>query len=289
MNEKIKELALIILLFLTVFMFFDKADVLSASATYASKIFLTNIFPFLFSMMVVNNLLFNLNFPYYFTKLFKNIYLYLLIMSFLSGAPANATLIKSFLDKKYINKNDANITLCFTTINSPLFLYNYLYLISGTSKQALIIILSIYLAHIIIFIFSLKKLNISKFVIKRQKVNFSKAFIDAIKKAINTMIMVYASVIFFKLVCDLFVQTSDLAFLKGFVEITQGLNFLANSNYIFAIKIILSILFICFGGFCIHIQISSILKDYDIDYKPFYLSRLFLFIISIILWLSIPK
>jgi len=36
-------------------------------------------------------------------------------------------------------------------------------------------------------------------------------------------------------------------------------------------------------GFSIHMQISTILENYNINYKYFYLSRLFLIILGIIL------
>ena len=56
-------------------------------------------------------------------------------------------------------------------------------------------------------------------------------------------------------------------FIKGILEMTQGLNSLINLNIKF--KEIIAIFFITFGGFSIHTQVKCILDEQGLNYKYF--------------------
>ena len=71
--------------------------------------------------------------------------------------------------------------------------------------------------------------------------------------------------------------------LSSILEITNGLNNLANINLTSKIKEIIGISTISFGGLSIHTQIKAILEETEIKYKCFFKGRIMHTIISIIL------
>lgn len=52
----------------------------------------------------------------------------------------------------------------------------------------------------------------------------------------------------------------------GLFEITNGIKYTSNLNIPIIYKGSLITFFLSFGGFCIHMQVFSILKDYNINY-----------------------
>ena len=124
--------------------------------------YILKVFPFLFIMMILNNLLLKCNFPYYFNKIFKSDKLYIFINSILSVSPINAILIKNYLDNNCINEDNASKLLCFTSFNNPLFLYNYLMLILNNINNVPITIqkhITFKIISILVFFISLYVLS----------------------------------------------------------------------------------------------------------------------------------
>lgn len=246
--------------------------------------YILKVFPFLFIMMILNNLLLKCNFPYYFNKIFKSDKLYIFINSILSGSPINAILIKNYLDNNCINEDNASKLLCFTSFNNPLFLYNYLMLILNNINNVIKIMGVIYFTNIVIFLYCKNKIKINTLV-KYQNYNLKKELFNIISESTFNMIKIMGIIIFFKIILDLVMTKNNvlISLLKGLIEVTSGLNTLANLNTKVIIKEIISYIIISFMGFSIHMQISTILENYDINYKYFYLSRLFLIILGIII------
>ncbi len=279
MNKKRINIIIIILIYLLIYLIFKNSNVLSNITFLSLKMFILKVFPFLFIMMVLNKLLIKCNFPYYFNKIFKNNFFYIFINSILSGSPINAVLIKNYLDNKHINENDASKVLTFTCFNNPLFLYNYLYLILKNKQKVFYIIFIIYILNLLILIYYNNKLKINK-SIKYEHYNLKKELFNIIYESILSLLKIMGIIIFFKILLDLLLTKNSLliAFLKGIIEVTTGLNSLINLNIFLKIKEIISYIIISFMGFSIHMQISVVLENYNINYKYFYLSRIFLII-----------
>ena len=246
--------------------------------------YILKVFPFLFIMMILNNLLLKCNFPYYFNKIFKSDKLYIFINSILSGSPINAILIKNYLDNNCINEDNASKLLCFTSFNNPLFLYNYLMLILNNINNVIKIMVVIYFTNIVIFLYCKNKIKINTLV-KYQNYNLKKELFNIISESTFNMIKIMGIIIFFKIILDLVMTKNNvlISLLKGLIEVTSGLNTLIIVNTKVIIKEIISYIIISFMGFSIHMQISTILENYNINYKYFYLSRLFLIILGIII------
>lgn len=284
MNKKRINIIFIILIYLFIYLIFKENASLSNITFLSFKMYILKVFPFLFIMMILNNLLLKCNFSYYFNKIFKSDKLYIFINSILSGSPINAILIKNYLDNNCINEDNASKLLCFTSFNNPLFLYNYLMLILNNINNVIKIMGVIYFTNIVIFLYCKNKIKINTLV-KYQNYNLKKELFNIISESTFNMIKIMGIIIFFKIILDLVMTKNNvlISLLKGLIEVTSGLNTLIIVNTKDIIKEIISYIIISFMGFSIHMQISTILENYNINYKYFYLSRLFLIILGIII------
>ena len=284
MNKKRINIIFIILIYLFIYLIFKENTSLSNITFLSFKMYILKVFPFLFIMMILNNLLLKCNFPYYFNKIFKSDKLYIFINSILSGSPINAILIKNYLENNNITEEDASKIICFTSFNNPLFLYNYFTLILKDFNNVLRVMGIIYFTNIVIYLYFRKRIKI-KTLVKYQNYNLRKELFNIISESTFNMIKIMGIIIFFKIILDLVMTKNNIiiSLLKGLVEVTSGLNSLTSLSTSAKIKEIISYIIISFMGLSIHMQISAILENYNINYKYFYLSRFFVIILGIIL------
>lgn len=260
----LSSLILIILLFLNY-------DIVLSSSLAATNIWLTKVFPFLFIMFTISDILINLNL----NKIFKTATPFIFLLSFLSGAPSNAFVISSLYKEKQITKENANTYLLFTYFANPLFMYatlNSIFIPSISLK----IILWHYLSNLIIYLFVRKKIKNNPIIISK-KTSFNLG--ASIKKSLNTLIMILGTITFFMILSNLSTHIFHLnniltLFLKGLFEVTQGLNYLSTIMLNYKIKEIIASIFISFGGLSVHSQVATILKEENLDYRVFLKGRL---------------
>lgn len=283
MNKKNINILFNLIIFYLIFKVFFNNALFYNSIILSLKMFIYKVFPFLFIMMILNKMLISFNFPYYLNKIFKKKEIYIMIMSMLSGSPINAIILNDYLKNKQINEKSASITLMFTTFNNPLFLYNY-FLSNFTKKDTFILMSIIYISNIIIYLIFKNKIVIDNNRNKFINYNKKNELFNNIYKSLESLIKIMGIIIFFKVITDLlFINESYfISLLKGLIELTTGLNSLNNFPYSLLKKII-ALTIISFASLSIHMQISIILSSYKINYKYFYLSRILLIIINIIL------
>ena len=94
MNKKNINILLITIIFFIIFLIFKNNYLFLKSINESLILFITKVFPFLFIMMILNNLLIKCNLPYYLNKIFKRPEIYIIII-----LPVNIThfLVKNFL------------------------------------------------------------------------------------------------------------------------------------------------------------------------------------------------
>ncbi len=283
MNKNIRNISLIIITLLFIFFLFYNYHLFSDISLEIGIIYLTKVFPFLFIMMVLNNLLINLNLPYYLSSVIKSPSWYIMILSIMSGSPLNAVILDNFLKDNIVNEKDASIILGFTSFNNPLFLYNYFNIIFHNKEVIIKLFIIIYLTNIILYFIFRKKLNTKHFTIPYRSISFNKAFTDSLKVTINNMLNIFATIFFFYLITSIIIKDNNIisVFGKGLIEITQGLNSLTILDVSLKAKELLTLAILQFQGLSIHMQISAILSKYNINYKYFYLSRIILIILSL--------
>lgn len=284
MNKKKINIFIIILIYLFIYIIFRNSNNLSNITFLSLKMYILKVFPFLFIMMILNNLLIKCNLPYYFNKIFKNNDLYIFFSSILSGSPINAVILKNYLENDYITVKKASKILAYTSFNNPLFLYNYLHLILNNNYNVIKVMGILYISNFILYIYFNKKNNSQSFI-KYKEYNLKKELFNSIYESIQNLIKIMGIIIFFKIILDLLMTKKSICYslLKGLVEVTTGLNDLVNFNISIKIKEIISYIIISFMGLSIQMQMSIILEKYNIDYKYFYTSRVFIIALGIIL------
>lgn len=266
----------IITIFFIYFTFINQTLIVNAVIN-SSLLFLTKVLPFFLPMYIISKILINYNFPVYISKLFNNnIYVYILLISFISGSPNNAILIKDLLNKNIITINEANKYIKCSFFQNPLFLYTMISNIFN-NKIAIIIIISQILSNIILYLIKPIK---SKYTNIIKSISLSDLLVKTINESINILLYIYLSIVLFNIIIVLI--PNSLSNFIGILEITSGLNYLIISNNTILIKLLLTIIYISFGGLAIHLQIKSVLKDTNILYSNFLLSRFYQMIIMIL-------
>ena len=242
---------------------------------------------------------------------------FVLINSLFSGFPSGAKYATSLVKENKLSKNDAARLLTFTHYSNPLFIMGFIGGIILDKKAALIILISHILGGLLVGkIFSLNnKTEICKEEVIKQKnkfIPFGKALSNSVLDSLNTMFLLLGIVTIFTLITSLsksnlfrtkvvfwftillliFIFTSFISnllnlsilekcLLSGILEMTQGIKNIASleiSNYL---KAVLTSFFISFGGISVHMQVLSIIAEYNIKYKPFFIARILHSILTI--------
>lgn len=259
----------ILLIMTFIILIFKNYEIVLKSTLDATTIWLNKVFPYLFIMIIIQDLLINLNF----SSFFKNTAIYIFIMSLLSGTPSGTYIISKLKEQNIITKEYANTCLIFTFFANPLFLYSILNSIFLSKLTTIRLMLILYLTNLILYFIYKKDLPSNGKSINTNEINLS----SSIKTSINTTITVLGVITFYLILSNIIITEFNIIypfniFFKGFLEMTQGLASLINANIKF--KEIISMIFISFGGFSIHTQVSCILNEADLSYKYFFKGRI---------------
>ena len=289
MKHFLKNSCMIVLSFIFIFLLFKNPEISKNSVQHSFSLWLNNLMPSLFPMIIINDILINYNFSVIISSIFYKLFnrffklsyngTYFFLMSLFIGTPANAILLNDLLNTNMIEKNEANKLIYVCYFSNPLFLYNMLSLIFNNQTIVIKLIISHYISNIItLFLIRNKYIpkTSNKFTSKRSSLN--KILPKTCQKAMNNMIIVLGILSFYILVTS-YLPSNSL--IKGLFEITTGLNslMLNQSEY----KEILTIIIINFGGLSIFTQIKSILEDTNLNFYNYFKGRLYQIVISIIL------
>ncbi len=259
----------ILLIMTFIILIFKNYEIVLKSALDATTIWLNKVFPYLFIMIIIQDLLINLNF----SSFFKNTAIYIFIMSLLSGTPSGTYIISKLKEQNIITKEYANTCLIFTFFANPLFLYSILNSIFLSKFITIRLMLILYLTNLFLYFIYKKDLPSNGKSINTNEINLS----SSIKTSINTTITVLGVITFYLILSNIIITEFNIIypfniFFKGFLEMTQGLASLINSSIKF--KEVIAMIFISFGGFSIHTQVSCILNEANLSYKYFFKGRI---------------
>lgn len=271
-----RKIILIIIIIFTALLFKNYNALIHASNT-AFEIWLYRVFPFLFIMIIIEDLLINLNF----FKFFKKKSTYTFVMSLIGGTPVSAYITGKLYKEKQVSNKEANKMLEFTYFSNPLFLYSILNLIFGSKFITVKLMLIHYASNLIMYLFSYKEFSYNS----KDITTLDFSLPSSIKASMNTTLMVLGAITFYFVISEICITTFNMpeniaTLFKGFLELTQGLNSLNGSP-----SELLAILFISFGGVSIHTQVKCILDEYNLSYKNFLRGRILGSIIALILTL----
>lgn len=293
-----KKLFNILIFFIIIFLILKNSIEIIESIKFSFNICVNNLFPCLIPFMIISNILINYNFVQDISDILSNITTktfkvnkscaFALIMSMISGTPSNSKYLKDLFNNRLINEYDISKCLCFCHFTNPIFILGTIgYSFLGNKRIGLIILISHYLGNFISGILNRNKKY--KIINLKHKSNLNKkVFInvlnESIKSTIDTLLLIMGIItsclIITGLINSIFKINNDYKFIFGILEITQGLKYLSLSNINITLKIVISTFFITFGGFCIHLQIFSILDNNKIRYLPYFINRIFTGILS---------
>lgn len=297
-----KKLFDVIIIFMCLFLLLNvivKKYLVFESISYALNLWVNNLIPTLFPFFIISDILINYNFTNYIPNFFRKICKYLLnisdnmitilFLSMISGFPSNARNTRILYDDNEINLDEANHILIFSHFSNPLFILTTIGIFFFNNKAVgLIILISHYLSNFLLAIlfrnYFVHQKNCS-YIKKYRQNNFGKVFINAIKRAIDTTLLICGIVSMFMLLSAIFNNTFSLnsynsMLIKGIFEITIGIEALSKLSITLIYKAVIASCFLAFGGLSVHIQVLSQIIDTDINYKYFFIGRIFQSIIS---------
>ena len=279
------------IIFIFFILIFIKKDIMYYTIYSTTLIWFKNIVPNLLPMFIITSLIVSSNliinicnlFGKIFSKIFKTSKygVFVFVLSLFTGSPSNAKYIKDLIDNNLKSKEEGNKLLLFTTNYNPLLIYSLLTLYLD-NKTSITIIIIVILSNVIIGLLN-RNLEYEKIKTNYEikKINLSKI----IKETMDTLLMILGTLIVFNIIVNILPINNLLLknIFNGLLEITTALNGIKylsiNTNF----KILLSIIYLSFGGISIHTQIKSILPD--TNYKLFLKNKLLSILISIILLL----
>ena len=274
-----RNIIIYITMFLMVYFLFTNMEVLRGSVSNTGCLFLNNVLPNILPMFIISKLLINYNLPYYLSLITHCPYSYIFMSSLLCGSPSSAIIARDMLDKGIIETENANVYIMCSFFLNPLFLSSMLGTFL-TRKTTILIIMSSYLSNIILYLLLRKKGHIK--IVKIPEERFIKVFIESINASTSVLIMIFITMIVFNMMSIL--VPKYLETFRGLLEVTGGLNYL-NTLGQSKVSIVLSLIYINFGGLCILTQIKEILEGSKIMFSNFLISRFYHIICSIILYL----
>ncbi|MEG1596719.1 MAG: hypothetical protein RR359_00355 [Bacilli bacterium] len=321
MKRKTTSILIISTLLIILMSLLTNSNIVILTVIDSFYMFINNVFPTLFVFFIISDLLINFGFSELISELFKNSFakifnikkesVYIFIISLISGFPGSSKYIKDMLDNGLIDIKDATKLLTFTHFSNPLFIIGTIGISFLNNKFiGFLILIAHYLGAIIVGIlfrnFYKKEITMEKvsfyFAInnmhKKRISNhkFIKILSNSILNAFNTLTLIFGLITVFSLINNIFINnfiTNNYfkIIISGLLEFTNGLKLLSISNLNMLSKALLACSFISFGGFCVHLQVFSILSDYNINYFTYLCSRivhlLISFIILIILFMTL--
>ena len=267
--------------------------------SYSLNIWVNTLIPSMFPFFIISDILINYQITSYIPKNFKKILsklfntseevISIFLLSILSGFPSGARNIRTIYDMNKITTKEATHALTFTHFANPLFVLSTVgILFLNNEKYGYIILISHYLGNIFIGLLFRNKnttFNINYNPSTNKSQSFSKTFIKAIKSSIDTLLLILGTLTSFLILSSLIINKLDVSsytesIIKGILEMTMGLNSISKVLIPDIYKIVISTMFISFGGIAVHMQVISQLVDTDISYNPFFTSRVIHSIIS---------
>lgn len=305
--KKYSNLIIVILCFTTLVLILLNKTLISKTIITSFGIWFNTLVPSMFPMFVLSDILIHYRFTEYIPKktvlLVSKIFnisssaVLVVFLSMISGFPTNAINIRNALDNNMISKKEAEHLLLFNHFANPLFVLETVgvfYL--NNNKYGIIILISLILSSIIIGILFRNRNDSSlvNYISKDDKSqSLGNALSTAIKKSIDSLLMISGTITLFLVLSTLIINVFDLnsyiaTLIQGILEMTMSIASLSIINVNDTIKVVVSSMIIAFGGLSIHLQVISALDD-KIRYRNYFIGRIYQMIISGIISFVIMK
>lgn len=291
-----KYIIIMTLLILLISIIINSKEVMN-SVILAINIWKHNIFPALFPLFIITDLLINYDFinilgnilykPMHKIFKFNKSEIFIFFISMLSGFPSSGKYCAKLYKDKLINLNSANRMLMCSHFSNPLFIFGTIYSLINNKKICLLILISHYLGNFFLAIFTRKDNIDNNFNLKIKKQSFSDCLTNSISTNANNLIFILSSISIFLIITTIINKTfyfnNHLSIIiSGIFEMTQGIKAVSLANYSLFISAILITFFISFGGVSVHLQTLGMINGTDLSYKEFLKGRIIHSTLSVI-------
>ncbi len=258
---------------------FSSSSMLGAARGF--ELFISNVFPALFPFLVCTCALrklgaFNLGKSKLFITLSK-----IFILSCTSGSPTGPLIIETCFGEKntQLSVNERSVLAAICNLSSPLFIIGTVCTnMLGRPGLAYLVALSHYgTSAILLIIVAIKMRNKLSFIGSPSlpcPKRISSILPESISEASETMLRLGGTLIFFSVLIGLLgdfkpiqlLPQLDKGILFGFLEMTNGIGILAGAEFNLRITLSLICALLSFGGICILMQVSSLIRISPVAY-----------------------
>ena len=293
MKRKIFNMITIIICVFVLIELLIKKEIIYDSVIYALNMWVNNLIPALFPFFIISDILINYNITLYIPKIIKDFcksifnitdnMLSILFLSMISGFPSNARNTRIMYDNNLISLEEANHILIFSHFSNPIFVlttvgvffFNY-------ESVGIILLIAHYLSNFILGFLCRGKIKISPNIKNNlciEDKSFGGVFIDAIRKAIDTILLICGIVVINLLLSSIVTNAFNFnvynsVLVKGLFEITIGIDAISKIDLSLRFKMIITSCFLAFGGLSVHMQVYSQIVNTKIKYIYFFLGRI---------------
>lgn len=263
------------------------------------------IIPTLFPFILVTNIIRDLDGIPLFERLFSPLICrlfgttrggsYPVIIGFLCGYPMGAKAVTDSYSCGRISREEANYLLCFTNNPSPIYMLSYvaLYTLEDGRLRLPLVVMALATALIVSMLYRLfhyfRKQHAPALqwtpVYRKAEAGHG-LFDSSIMSACELLVKVGGYMILFSILsrCLMalpFLPPTAACIISGLLEQTTGLGLLKSQAFAPAIKIVLAMVFICFGGLSISAQTYSVIHTQGLSIRNYILSKI---VSAVVVW-----
>lgn len=287
MLNKLKKLFTFLTFTLLIFTFINNSNIIIDSVNVSINLFIKNLFVSLFPFFLLADFLINYNYVYYLSKIFKFKYSYVILMCMLSGLPSNAKYISKLLENNQINKEDAEILMSVTFFPNPMFVVVSIgVLVFNNTFTGIVVLLNIYLSNIIFYLIKYKKLTKNNIKINNNQLSFSSLLKSSILNNMNTLIVILGTIVFFTTITNILFNYIEIplvfeSIITSIFEMTSGIKKISDLTISTNLKYMLISSSLSLSGLSILAQASSMLSNYNLDFKSIIKNKLIILLLNI--------
>lgn len=287
MLNKLKKLFIFLTFTLLIFTFINNSNIIIYSVNVSINLFIKNLFVSLFPFFLLADFLINYNYVYYLSKIFKFKYSYVILMCMLSGLPSNAKYISKLLENNQINKEDAEILMSVTFFPNPMFVVVSIgVLVFNNTFTGIVMLLNIYLSNIIFYLIKYKKLTKNNIKINNNQLSFSSLLKSSILNNMNTLIVILGTIVFFTTITNILFNYIEMplvfeSIITSIFEMTSGIKKISDLTISTNLKYMLISSSLSLSGLSILAQASSMLSNYNLDFKSIIKNKLIILLLNI--------
>ncbi len=200
------------------------------------------------------------------------------VCGMLCGYPIGAKCTAELYAEGKISSSEAETLVACSNNSGPLFIIGAVGTGMLASARAGVILYAIHIFWAFVFAIILRGTTYTKHIAvsKAQK---SKSLTVCIIDSVNNMLNICGFIVFFAVVNSLiepfisFLPYSIKSLCFSFVEITNGISFIASADGFITDKMILIALALGWSGLSVHMQVKNIVSKYNISMKKYYAVR----------------